>query len=369
MKMAQVNQNKITIHTPSRTYDVLFSEKIFSEISGLVSDKHVSVISDSNISRLYLESLLSELKNRADNVLPLVFKAGEKSKSIRTCSRFIEKMAENGMGRDSVIIAIGGGITLDISGFIAGTFMRGIDYYSLPTSLLAMVDACAGGKTGLNIRWGKNLIGSFHQPSGVFIYLKFLETLPEIEWKNGFAEMIKHAVIADETHFDELEKYLASGKSMRKCPLRQWIQKSISIKAGIVEKDEKEMNIRSILNFGHTVGHGIEKASNHRISHGTAVALGMICEANLSSFMGFFPMKETERIRNILRCLNFPDRISSIKPETIMNFIKRDKKTRREKTRLALPVKIGKMYSCDGSWTVEVREKDLKKALEVVCSA
>ncbi len=262
-----------------RSYDVVIRDGILKELGSgrlpLPDGDSYYIVTDSTVARLYGRKLLNELSTTHPKVGIIIFPAGEASKKIETASTVASKLDRLGADRTSLILALGGGVVGDLAGFVASIYKRGIRYAQLPTTLLAQVDSSVGGKTGVDTRWGKNQLGTFHQPAGVLTDPLTLGTLPTAEIMNGLAEIVKCAIIADRDMLSELSNLTEFDSGT----LRKFIFDTVRIKAEVVSKDERESNLRSILNFGHTVGHAIEGSSNYTLSHGTCVLLGMIAES------------------------------------------------------------------------------------------
>lgn len=253
-------------------YDIIFDDNLIEEIEKFIDDEHkcnkVLIIKDTNVDKLYSDIRFSNKKK----VYSFVVDAGEKSKSISTYYDLVNFMAINNIDRHDLILAFGGGVIGDLSGFLASTYMRSTDYIQIPTTLLAMVDSSVGSKTAINTDEVKNLIGSFYDPLRVYINYNFLKTLPKVELINGMAEVIKYAFIYDK----DLYSYLFNEDCYKLHNLKNIVYRCIQIKKEIVEQDREEYGIRKILNFGHTIGHAIERASDFEIKHGYAVAMGMV---------------------------------------------------------------------------------------------
>jgi 3-dehydroquinate synthase len=254
---------------------------------------------------------------------------GENYKSLNTAAQNYDAALEAGLDRQGIILALGGGVIGDMAGFAAATYMRGIRFVQVPTTLLAQVDASVGGKVAVNHPRGKNLIGSFYQPDLVFIDIDTLDTLPEREILSGLSEVIKYAIIADGDFFSYLEKNVNIKEMRGKEFYIDIVEKSCSIKAQVVSRDEREGNIRAILNFGHTIGHGLEAATHYQVfRHGEAVAIGMIGAACISRKMGLISPLEVERIKNLITYLGLPGHFSGINWEEIWYHMQADKKAR-----------------------------------------
>jgi len=344
---------------------IFWKEPIQTAIKIIRGKKYagVAVISDSNVISLYANTFVSCLKKAKLPCSVIEFPAGDSNKTRSTKEKIEDSLLKTGAGRDWVIVALGGGVTGDIAGFTASTFMRGIDWINIPTSLLSMVDASLGGKTGVNTPSGKNLIGTFHNPVAIIISETFLQTLPHLEWLNGIAEIIKHAVIMDRKFFEFLERVLPIGPHSNRKIIRKIIRRSIEIKKSIVKQDERELSIRSILNFGHTVGHAIEKSSEYKISHGRAVATGILVEAAISMELGLFPRSSFKRLTELLIQAGFKSLVQKKFSSDLIYFMRTDKKKRMGKINFVLIKDIGKVYSNKNLFTFEVPEKTLKKVL------
>jgi 3-dehydroquinate synthase len=276
-------------------------------------------------------------------------------------------MLAKGYGRDSAVIALGGGVVGDLAGFVAGTFMRGIPVVQVPTTLVAMVDAAIGGKTAVDTLAGKNLVGVFHPPAAVLVDPQALDTLPLRQVRAGFAEIIKHGVIADEAYFRTvassaeklLEKGGATGDSMLAV-----IVHSIEVKAGIVSRDEREEGLRKILNFGHTIGHAIELVSSYELLHGEAVSIGMALEGRLAERIGVAETGTADAIKGALQSAGLPtDLPQSMDRTAVLEAMRSDKKGQSGKTRFALPRRIGSMSGSESGWTVSVGDDQIREVL------
>jgi 3-dehydroquinate synthase len=276
-------------------------------------------------------------------------------------------MLARGFGRDSTVIALGGGMIGDLAGFVAATFMRGIPVVQVPTTLVAMVDASIGGKTAVDTYAGKNLVGIFHPPAAVVTDPQTLGTLPLREICAGIAEIVKHGVIADEPYLRQvasaLPKVLSSGGQTSDTMLAL-IVRSVEIKAEIVSRDEREGGLRKTLNFGHTIGHAIEQVSGYSLLHGEAVAIGMALEGRLAEAIGVAVAGTADTISKVLRSAGLPtERPEGLKREDLITAMRSDKKGLSGKTRFALPIRIGAMAGSDTGWTVSVSDDQLREVL------
>lgn len=299
------------------------------------------IITDDNVAKHYLNGLKKELKKNKIKTDSFIIAAGEKNKNLKTASAIYDHMNENNMDRSSFILALGGGIVGDVSGFVAATYKRGIPFFQMPTTLLSQVDSSVGGKTGVNIKHGKNFVGAFYQPKAVFINTETLKTLPEKEIGNGLAEIIKYALIADDKLFTYLEKNIEKAFTFDTAFLNKVIAISCSIKADVVSSDEKESGRREILNFGHTAGHAIEEMHGYRnITHGEGVALGMVTALLLSEKKGL-PKGDTDKCVALIKKARLPYRIKASWPKKITELLKHDKKVKAGKNRFVLINPLG----------------------------
>jgi 3-dehydroquinate synthase len=263
-------------------------------------------------------------------------------------------MLDGGFGRDTLVVGLGGGVSTDLAGFVAATYMRGVELVNIPTSLLAMVDATVGGKTGINAAGGKNLIGAFHQPRGVIADTSLLATLPEGEWENGLAEMIKHGVIEQRDHLERIAAVAPSIRAADPGVVAEVVAESVAIKVRVVCDDPFEEGRRKVLNFGHTVGHGLEKLSGYRLSHGKAVSVGMVFESEIAVELGVLDQADRDIIVDALEHAGLPTGGMEIDGGRLIEAMGLDKKKKRGKTMMALPCAIGKMVQNHGNWAVEV---------------
>ena len=342
MNRIKVNLDKKT----SASYEIYIGENILDRM-GLILAKNnwasrYIMITDSNISTQYGERVQATLRGMELKVDTIDFPAGEAAKNFETSLHIIEGMMDLGADRTSALIALGGGVVGDITGFIASIYMRGVPYIQVPTTLLAQVDSSIGGKTGIDLPQGKNLLGTFCQPKGVFIDLAFLNTLTPREFGSGLAEIVKYGIIDDPELFSSLEVEAEDIRTRNMNLLEKIITRSCRIKKGIVEIDEMEKGVRRILNFGHTIGHAIEAESRYSISHGDAISIGMVAAALISERLKYLPSKDRERIISLIRVLGLPDRIpKTLSSDGILSRIKRDKKKEGDTIHFVLLKKIG----------------------------
>jgi len=297
----------------------------------------------------------------------LIIPAGESNKTRDTWARLTDQMLAKGYGRDSTVIALGGGVVGDLAGFVAATFMRGIPVVQVPTTLVAMVDASIGGKTGVDTYLGKNLVGTFHFPAAVLIDPQVLATLPVRELRAGFAEIVKHGVIANDAYFREVAssvRNLLDKGGPESDRMLSVIVQSIEIKADIVSRDEREDGLRKTLNFGHTIGHAVELVSGFSLLHGEAVAIGMALEGRLAERIGVAQAGTAEAIIEALRTAGLPTELPRpFEKGAVLEAMRSDKKARSGKTMFALPLRIGAMAGADTGWTVSVTDDQLREVL------
>jgi 3-dehydroquinate synthase len=314
-----------------------------------------AVISDSNVARLFVDRVKKSLTSSGFRPILITIPAGEKSKTLEQAGRLCDQMITAGLDRKSFVIGLGGGMIGDISGFVAAIYHRGIPHVQIPTTLLAMVDSSIGGKTGVDTRDGKNLIGAFHQPSLVIDDLDVLKTLPRREFNQGFAEIIKHAVIADAKMFRMLQSWKAGSLPV----LQRLIKRNIQIKSRIVTKDEHDRTgQRALLNFGHTVGHAIERAGNYRkFLHGEAVSLGIVAACAISVKKAGLPADQRAAIVDLLEQFGLPTQLPPKFPrKKILDALKFDKKFEAEKLRFVVTPHIGAAYVADNVILDDIRE-------------
>lgn len=343
-------------------YDITIGPGALSEaaiISCRSAPAHrYAVVTDSNVGPLYAECVRRQFED--GSVVVCTIPAGEEHKTRDSWASVTDQLLDRCFGRDSTVIALGGGVVCDLAGFVAATFMRGVPVVHLPTTLLAMIDASIGGKTGVDTLLGKNLVGAFHPPSAVVIDPEVLATLPLPELRSGFAEAIKHGVIADESYFEFLSdagsKLGAGTGGIRDVSvLGRVIEESVRIKASVVRADEREKGVRKTLNFGHTVGHAIELLSGFTMRHGEAVAVGMVLEARAGELAGVTHVGTASRIVTALGRAGLPtERPAGPSPERIMDLMRGDKKARSGAAEYAIPERIGKMAAEESGYAVRV---------------
>lgn len=323
------------------------------------------IITDDQIASLYGKQLQNHLISSGLDTYLFSFPHGEQHKTRKTKEILEDQLFEKGLGRDTCIIALGGGIVTDIAGYVAATYCRGIPLIKIPTSLLGMVDASIGGKTGVNVPYGKNMLGCIYQPKKVMIDLSFLKTLPKKELANGTVEMIKHGLIADANVFEDLEKYSNQFLALDAAVLAKLVSESCRIKKEIVEQDEKEKGLRHLLNFGHTVGHALEHLTEYTLSHGEAVAIGILVESYLSLKLGILNQNDFDRIKKVLVQYGLPLQLpTQFSIQAILNAMTLDKKSLKGQPRFVIIEAIGSVKIFDSNYCIPIEESLLKKALQ-----
>lgn len=281
--------------------------------------------------------------------------AGEAAKSREEWGRVTDRLVAAGIGRDGAIVAIGGGSVGDLAGFVAATYLRGIPFVQIPTTLLAMVDASVGGKVGIDTAQGKNLVGAFHPPALVLTDPRFLGSLPDATYREGLAEAVKHGVIADAAYFAEIEGKTDLLTKRDGQTLKALVHRSVEIKAGVVARDEHESGERAILNAGHTIAHALELVSGYTLRHGEAVAIGLVAECRIGERMGVTEQGTSERVAKVLGALGLPTTVDPrLATRDIIAAMSTDKKNRSDGIRMALPAAIGRMARAGDQWTLTV---------------
>jgi 3-dehydroquinate synthase len=353
----------IVTHALGR-YPVYVESGGLGRLGGLIAEhfdgRRVAMIADAAVHRLYREGRFGPVGWSGDT---LTFAPGEASKTRDEWARLTDELLRRGYGRDSAIVALGGGVAGDLAGFVAATYLRGVPCLQAPTTLLAMLDASVGGKTGVDTAEGKNLIGAFHPPAAVVADPAALATLPEREFRGGLAEAVKHGVVADPAYFEWIEREADALLRRDTAALERLVRRSVEIKAEVVSADEREGGRRAILNAGHTVAHALERASAYRLPHGEAVALGLVAEAALAEELGVGGPGRGGRVSAGRERLGLPLRLTPpLPPETIVPAMASDKKNRAGTIRFALPSAVGAIGSGTG-WTVAAPESAIRKAL------
>ncbi len=350
-----------TVNLEDNNYPIFIGEGAslsLENFDGYIAGKDIAIITNEVVAPLYLNEISDLFSNR--NVIEYILPDGEQEKKLKTVHKIIDRLMEAGFGRDSTLIALGGGVVGDITGFTASIFMRGINFIQIPTTLLAQVDASVGGKTAVNHKSGKNLIGSFYQPQCVICDSIFLATLEATEISAGLAEIIKYGLIFDSEFFQWLQKNMQQILSNDRAAVDYVIQRSCAIKAEIVAQDEKEQSVRALLNFGHTFGHAIEKLTGYgNWTHGDAVAVGMVLAARLSENMSLITPEDVQNIEEILTAANLPISLPNIDPAELLAAMQSDKKVKDRNIQLVLLKNIGEAFL-----TADYSQEDLVNILQ-----
>ncbi|MEO1858001.1 MAG: 3-dehydroquinate synthase [Rubritalea sp.] len=355
----------VHVNLGNRSYHVLCDYGLLQNAANLIKraglQGKAAVITDSNVAPHYLSDLITQLESEGYNASCHIVKAGEASKSLSNTEALCREMTQQGHDRSSYVIALGGGVVGDLAGFVASVFYRGIPFVQIPTTIVSLVDSSVGGKTGVNIAEGKNLVGAFHQPQLVIADPATLTTLPGREYREGYAEAIKHAAIRDAKMFEALESLSALNQS----PPAELIAHNIAIKARVVEEDEQETSgTRALLNFGHTIGHGIEASVPYgTFLHGEAISLGIRAALMLSEKYSSLNHQESERVLELLKAYQLPLTLDeNIKTEVILEKMKRDKKFSGGTISFVLLQRLGSAYvSKDVTWkSIEIAIEALR---------
>ena len=339
----------ITVHYNEKPiYDIAI-EKDFSKLAMKVSELGISgrklcIVTDSNVGELYADEVKNELEKTGNAVFVYTFRAGEASKNLNTVENVYEYLIINKFDRKDMIVALGGGVVGDLAGFTAATYLRGIDFIQVPTSLLAQVDSSIGGKTGVDFRAYKNMVGAFHQPRLVYMNMSTLQSLPNREFTCGMGEILKTGLICDEEFFRFVCKNQPEISKLDLSMLSRMIRRCCEIKAGVVERDPKEQGERALLNLGHTVGHAVEKMKNFQLLHGQCVGVGLIAAAYLSMQRGLLTEEEYEEIRKGCHSYNLPLSVDSLNAGDVLAATKKDKKMEAGHIKFILMDGIGKSF-------------------------
>ena len=352
----------IQVKLGSRSYDIVFAQgfqALADYLKAILIGKKILIVSDTNVAPLYLETVIDCIASAGFLASSFVFEAGEKSKKMDTILEIYRAALDAGLDRSSAIIALGGGVAGDMAGFAAATYMRGIRYVQLPTSLVAQVDSSVGGKTGIDFLSYKNIVGAFYQPQLVYINTKTLLTLPTRELSAGLAEVVKYGVIYDQAFFALLEQQMGDVLQLKEPILTEVIKRCCEIKADVVAQDETEAGLRAILNFGHTIGHGVEAASSFSLLHGECVGLGMVAAAVIAKEKDICNC--VARLEQLLQTCGLPVKTNTVVSDAVKRAMQKDKKKTDGKLSFILPVSIGEVLQ-----TKEVTAKEVDAALDYI---
>ena len=349
-------------------YEVMIGPGLWEAMPRVISQTcpahQYALITDSGVAPAYAIRLAEAFQANGSSAQVFAFPAGEVSKTRDTWGRISDHMQESGMGRDSAVVTVGGGVPGDLGGFVAATYMRGIPWVQVPTSLVAMVDASVGGKTGVDTPAGKNLIGAFHPPRAVLADPEVLRTLPPEHLRAGLAEAVKHGAIADAAHFRWIEQHRGALLRADADTLTELVVRSVEIKAQVVSSDEREAGPRKILNFGHTIGHAVESASGYRLLHGEAVAIGMVAEARVGERIGVTAPGTAEQLCELLSAIRLPTEVpEDIPAEAVISATRADKKAREGQAEYVLLTGIGNADAAGGRWARAVPNTVVREVL------
>jgi 3-dehydroquinate synthase len=341
-----VNLQKLLLNFGERSYTIQIGTGLIADLGKMCSELKLgsmaAIVTNPTVGRLYADTVKVSLENAGFVAHLIEIPDGECHKNSVTLTSVYDALLEAGLGRDSFLVALGGGVVGDLAGFAASTFLRGVPFVQVPTTLLAQVDSSVGGKTGINHAQGKNLIGSFYQPSLVLIDTATLTTLPEREYLSGLAEVLKYGVVCDGEFFRFIANNVENLRKRDMDCLKEIIRKSCSLKASVVEQDEKEGGYRAVLNYGHTFAHAIERLTHYTtFLHGEAVAIGMVQAARLSELKGYATQHDTETIVALLKSLGLPVDLVSFPVEHYYQALLKDKKMRARGINFVFNKRIG----------------------------
>jgi len=338
----------VSVSLGERSYKILIQAGLLTRLEGRLSELGVKgkagIVTDRHVARHYLGGVLRQLKQCGIDAVPIVLPPGEQSKTLDASKRILDVLARHRFERSSFLFALGGGVVGDITGFAAAIYQRGIPFIQIPTTLIAQSDSSVGGKTGVDHRLGKNLIGAFYQPKEVWIDPLTLRTLPRREWAAGLAEVIKYGIIADEKFFSYLERKMPDLLKRQPDIVAAAVKRSCEIKADVVTADERESDRRRILNYGHTIGHALETLGRYEsLIHGEAVGIGLVQEADLACFLGICDQTVVQRIQAVVRTAGLPDRMPQWPSAKIWKAMLHDKKVSGGQVVGVWPEQIGQV--------------------------
>ena len=359
-----------TVHVPlgKRSYDIKIAPGLIDRVGGecarLKLAARCAIVTDANVGKRYARAVFNSLAAAGFVPSLTIVQPGETAKSLKTVQSCYDNLAAQRIERKSFIVALGGGVVGDLAGFLAATYLRGIEFVQVPTTLLSQVDSSVGGKVGVNLKAGKNLVGAFYQPKLVLCDLDALKTLPEREFRAGFAEVVKYGILYEAKLFAQLERHLPKILKRDQAILSPVIARCCKIKAEVVGKDETEGGLRAILNFGHTIGHAIENISGYgTYLHGEAISIGQVAAAKLSRKILGLPERDVERIENLFRNAGLPVQIGldSRKRQKLLDAMRLDKKVSGGEIKFVLAEKIGKVR-----WNQRVPEDLIRGVLDEI---
>lgn len=338
--------NKVIVNLEEKTYPIYITTN-YSEFGKILGsrgiEKKVVVITDENVDKNQWKNFYEGISEYGIEVSKFVIKPGETNKNLDTVREIYEFLVTQGLDRKSSLVALGGGVVGDITGFVAATFLRGINFIQVPTTLLSQADSSVGGKTGVDFAGFKNIIGAFYQPKFVYMNVSSFKTLPEREMRAGLAEVVKHGIIADRDYFDYIDYNSGRIFKLDSDVLQYLAKQNCMIKSGVVEKDEKEEGLRAILNFGHTIGHAIETHSNFELLHGEAISIGMIGAFKIAIKLEMTDNEQLTQVKALFRKLGLPTFYDKMDTEKVLELMYHDKKVKNSKLYFILPRKIGEV--------------------------
>ena len=339
-------------------------ENFCSEVKklGYPSERKICIVTDSNVMPLYGDELLKKLNAEYPNVHIHVFPAGEENKNLETVQYLYEDLIQHHFDRNDLLVALGGGVVGDLTGFTAATYLRGIDFIQVPTTLLSQVDSSIGGKTGVDFMQYKNMVGAFYQPKLVYMNLSALKTLPQSQQISGMGELLKHGLIKDSAYFTWMTEHAAQIKAQQMDILEEMIYRSCNIKREVVEHDATEKGERALLNFGHTIGHAIEKLSDFSLYHGECVGLGSVAAAYISFQLGKISNEDVAYITDSIASFGLKTQITGIDAKAVLDATKSDKKMVGKKVKFVLLDKIGEAYLY-----TELTDEQILDGIRYVC--
>jgi 3-dehydroquinate synthase len=349
-------------------YEIVVGAGIWRSLPGLIERyclaHRYAVVTDHQVAELYGSRLLRAMHGAGHRTDIYAFPAGEEQKTRATWGAITDAMLEAGLGRDTALVALGGGVAGDLGGFVAATYLRGIPVVQLPTTLLAMIDASVGGKTGVNTPAGKNLVGAFWPPRVVVVDPEVLTTLPAAQLRSGLAEAVKHGAIADAAYLDGLATRREELRAVDPEALCELVVRSVEIKVEFVTRDEREAGPRKALNFGHTIGHALEALSGYRMLHGEAVAIGMVAEARIGERCGITEPGVAEALRSVLGSLDLPTALpQDVSVERVIELTRTDKKGRKGRTEYVLLSRLGAVDPAGERWAHPIADEVVREAL------
>lgn len=366
MKALENLSDRITVHYENKpSYDIVYSESfegIVDELKKLhIENRRLCIVTESNVGPIYAEELKEILEPHCQKVIIHQFPAGEQYKNIDTICEIYETLILNKFDRKDMLLALGGGVTGDMTGYAAATYLRGIDFVQIPTTLLAQVDSSIGGKTGVDFKSYKNMVGAFYMPKLVYMNLSTLNSLPKREYLQGMGEVIKHGIIRDGEYFDWLKDHVNDVLNKDLDILKQLLFVSCNIKRVVVENDPKEQNERALLNFGHTIGHAVEKVKNFSLLHGECISIGIHAAAFLSMEKGFIDADTYNDILNVLQMYELPVTTKGINANEVVEATLNDKKMDAGIIKFILADKVGNAFI-----SREISKEDLLQGVEKV---